>query len=218
VVVADSNSLTWSTGLTISQWVKATHTTVNNGYILNKNPVGSGFLGVNLFTGTTAGAWYIPRGGAYSTLAFTHNIVAGQWTHFVFTYDSGAGAKIYMNNALIASDATFTGSLDTATGPLYISNYQGGAGGYPFDGSIDDVRIYNRALSAHEVSNLYNSSGEALGILNRAHRDTLTSGLVGYWSFDGPTMTTANSSDSSSPGTLTGGQLNHRSPWPGIKV
>src|SRR5208282_4191380 len=52
-------------------------------------------------------------------------------------------------------------------------------------GSIDDVRIYNRALSAQEVALLY-----ALGQVKVAdiNKTSLTSGLVGYWSFDGGTL------------------------------
>jgi hypothetical protein len=69
-------------------------------------------------------------------------------------------------------------------------------------------RIYNRALSALEVSNLYSSSGEALGIVNRAHLDTLTNGLAGYWSFDGSQMsgnTATDGSGNGNSGTLTNG-------------
>ncbi len=54
-----------------------------------------------------------------------------------------------------------------------------------FNGKIDDVRIYNRALSPTEVKQLYN-----LGTANAAHSNTvaLSNGLVGYWTFDGPAM------------------------------
>jgi hypothetical protein len=123
------------------------------------------------------------------------------WTYLALSYD-GTNVRLYADGVL---QSTLAKSI-TLAGDQYIMSTWGGS--EAAKGVVDDVRIYNRALSAQEVSNLYNSSGEALGILNRAHRDTLTSGLVGYWSFDGPTMTTATSSDSSGQGnhgTLTNG-------------
>ncbi|HVV14834.1 MAG TPA: LamG-like jellyroll fold domain-containing protein, partial [Candidatus Paceibacterota bacterium] len=57
-------------------------------------------------------------------------------------------------------------------------------------GSLDDVRVYNRVLSATEVRQLYQlgggkaSSGAAL-----QNGTTLASGLVGYWSFNGADVT-----------------------------
>ena len=50
-----------------------------------------------------------------------------------------------------------------------------------FNGTIDDARIYNRALSATEVQQLYK-----LGTANAAHSNVgISDGLVGYWTFDG---------------------------------
>jgi len=72
---------------------------------------------------------------------------------------------------------------------------------------IDDVRIYNRALSAAEVAQLY-----TLGTANVAHSASgpnapLSNGLVGYWTLDGSatnwrTNTTADLSGNSNTGTL----------------
>jgi hypothetical protein len=73
-----------------------------------------------------------------------------------------------------------------------------------FNGAIDDVRIYSRALSASEVQALYH-----LGAANVAHSNTtaLSSGLVGYWTFDGGTThwNTGNVDDVSGHGNT--GQL-----------
>ncbi len=139
-----------------------------------------------------------------STQPSSASISVGVWSHVSCVWN-GTNKTWYINGA---QDSTSAATYNRDVSPAAYIGRSTTASNYPFYGSIDDVRIYNRALSAQEVSNLYNSSGEALGILNRAHRDTLTSGLVGYWSFDGPTMTTATSSDSSGQGnhgTLTGG-------------
>ena len=73
-----------------------------------------------------------------------------------------------------------------------------------FNGSIDDVRVYNRALSVQEIQQLY-----AQGAANIDHSNTvaLSSGLVGYWTFDGSqtNWTTGKTNDSSGKGNS--GQL-----------
>lgn len=57
------------------------------------------------------------------------------------------------------------------------------AGTRSFDGNIDDVRIYNRTLSSSEVRALYQQNKT---LINAPQKDQLTSGLVGYWSFNAP--------------------------------
>src|SRR3989344_985239 len=54
-----------------------------------------------------------------------------------------------------------------------------------FNGLIDDVRIYSRALSAAEIYNLYKSGSQ---VVNKIEPVRLNQGLVGDWSFDGNTL------------------------------
>jgi hypothetical protein len=82
-------------------------------------------------------------------------------------------------------DANWHRIVVTGTAAITGSQIEvGRANGVYFNGSIDDVRIYKRALSASEVQELYN-----IGAANVAHSNTtaLSSGLVGYWNFDGGT-------------------------------
>jgi len=53
-----------------------------------------------------------------------------------------------------------------------------------FDGLIDEIRIYNRALSAEEVEQLYQAGAKRFKP-NTTLKNTLTDGLVGYWTFNG---------------------------------
>jgi hypothetical protein len=78
------------------------------------------------------------------------------------TYD-GTRLRIYVNGAL-ASSTPYTTPLANSATNLRIGS---GAGiGYPWSGPLDDVRIYNRALSATEVKQLYNSSANTVGHSN----------------------------------------------------
>lgn len=76
----------------------------------------------------------------------------GNWTHLVFVHD-GTTDKIFFDGALVASKAV-AGTLNETTKPLGIG-YNPIDGGNYFDGSIDDVQIYNRALTDAEVAALY---------------------------------------------------------------
>ncbi len=68
------------------------------------------------------------------------------WTHLAATYD-GSVLKLYVNGTVVASNTT-TGSLPSQSGPVWI----GKAPSYGvFQGRVDEVRIYDRALSANEV-------------------------------------------------------------------
>ncbi len=151
-------------------------------------------------------AWAIANtspGWAWETTGLT--VPINIWTHIVITYD-GSHVITYKNGG--------SPNSQTATGAVNNTGYQNalriGARGAPgggsafFPGTIDDVRIYNRALSAQEVTDLYK-----LGSANVAHSNTvsLSSGLVGYWTFDGPSLnwrtnTAADSSGNGNTGTL----------------
>ena len=75
-----------------------------------------------------------------------------------------------------------------------------------FDGLIDEVRIYNRALSANEIQTLYNIG--ATTKFNVSPTKYLTDGLVGYWTMDGSnvnwkTGAVTDSSARGNTGTIT---------------
>ncbi|MCK5286116.1 MAG: hypothetical protein KAJ58_02745 [Candidatus Pacebacteria bacterium] len=75
------------------------------------------------------------------------------WYFVSATYDSDGYMKVFVNGE---QDGTTTGPYSSITNPScnqYIGQYDNGS--YEFDGSISDVRIYNRALSAEEIDLLY---------------------------------------------------------------
>lgn len=105
------------------------------------------------------------------TLAGNTTLSANTWYHVAFTYD-GSYARVWLNGIEDGSVAA-SGDLVTANGNNIIGNYNDLIQ-YWFNGSIDDVRIYNRALSGAEVSQLYNWAP----------------GQLGYWKMDEVTANT----------------------------
>ncbi len=145
-------------------------------------------------------------------------VVAGTWYHVTVTYDSSNGdAVMYINGVQVATQTPGTGSLHQPTSPLGIGGANdNGTWTHFFPGVIDDVRIYNRALTAPQAAALY-ANGTAGAVRGNASSKTLTNGttlqnnLVGHWTFDGgdirwtgeTTGTVNDSSGSGSSGTLT---------------
>lgn len=79
-------------------------------------------------------------------------LVIGTWTHIVMVHD-GAKDIIYFNGVKV-NEKNVTGALDKTKHPLGIG-FEPIDGGNNFDGAMDDVQIYNRALSAAEILALY---------------------------------------------------------------
>lgn len=82
----------------------------------------------------------------------------GQWSHIVATWDS-ASVKVFINGIEKGSDTTVTSSYSTLnTKNIFIGNDRN-ISNRTTNGVIDDVRVYNRALSASEVAELYSGGG-----------------------------------------------------------
>ncbi|NHZ84810.1 MAG: T9SS type A sorting domain-containing protein [Planctomycetia bacterium] len=75
---------------------------------------------------------------------------------FVITYN-GSSAKWYENGIIIDS-VIVSDNIPLTTSDIWIGEYSLG-GNYYFDGIIDDIRIYNRALSTSEIDSLYHLGG-----------------------------------------------------------
>ena len=133
---------------TLSAWVN----TVSKGTILTMQ--NDGINGYNL-------------GIVYGGMRFcvyadaTENCVGGgnyplsspTWTYFTAVFD-GSNISIYTNGILLQSRNA--AAPTASTGPLVIGSAQRGGDYSNFTGSIDDIRIYSRALSASEIASFYN--------------------------------------------------------------
>jgi hypothetical protein len=93
-----------------------------------------------------------------SVLGLIKPITSNQWTHMAISFD-GTTMRIYINGAQVA----WRGGLgpivyDSAGAPLTIgSNWAAGASTERFTGLIDEVSLYNRALTPTEVADIYNA-------------------------------------------------------------
>jgi hypothetical protein len=127
------------------------------------------------------------------------SITAGVWQHVVSIYDNGA-MRFYLNGVEYTT-SNLEGS-HSSTGTFTIGANQGG-GNY-YSGLIDDVAIWDEALTAAEITTIYNS-GTQLDVSSDSGNYSSSANLVGYWRFDSGSGTTAvDASGNSQDATITG--------------
>lgn len=140
------------------------------------NPAGSGPTGWLLYQqGNNTWSWW-PYGGLWASAQLTDTadvIVANQWYYIVMSYD-GTVFSLYVNGVL-RSSGTYPGFCQNGNVPaqgagIYNYNYQGGGSGpvnigwrmdndfHGFSGTIDEVAMYNKALTQQQVQNHFASS------------------------------------------------------------
>src|SRR5947209_1203894 len=89
----------------------------------------------------------IIAGGTYAETFGTTILATNTWTHLATTYD-GAALRLFVNGAQVSSVAK-TGNIVTSTNPLQLGGDS--IWGQYFQGLIDEVRVYNVALTAAQV-------------------------------------------------------------------
>jgi hypothetical protein len=148
VVVPDADSLDLTTKLTLEAWVYPTGTMSGWDTILMKEQPSSNLLYVLYANGDAnlpnAWLWLGSEQGIQGTTTLPLNT----WSHLALTYD-GATLRLYVNGQLVQSRSQ-TGSLPSTSGVLSIGNNSI----WPdeaFFGRIDEIRIYNRALTQQEI-------------------------------------------------------------------
>lgn len=152
VVISGTTSLN-ITRMTLEAWVYPLATQSGWRTIMQRE-TDAYFLNANFDGGTRQ-----PAGGATfgtGTLAYVtapSSMALNAWSHVALTYD-GSTLRLYVNGVQVRS-ASRTGNVQTNGNPLRI----GGNVPYGefFNGRLDEIRVYNRALSAAEVQSDMNT-------------------------------------------------------------
>lgn len=137
--------------ISVSAWVKLGTTTVKNKHAVSRHP--GWFMSNNIVAGTlrfavTTASEVTKDFGTLSDLGVS------SWHHCVGVYD---GAMIYTYlDGVLKDSGTQSGNM-SLTGSTRIGNYWNGEASsvFTWNGLIDDVVIYSRALSVDEVRRLY---------------------------------------------------------------
>lgn len=151
VTVGDSDTLDLTNGVTLSAWVYPTSWANDWKTLIMKER--SGGLVYTLNANSDAGQpnSTLRIGSSDRQLSAGSHLPTNTWTHLAATYD-GARQRLYVNGVQVGSRAQI-GTLDVSANPLRIGGNSVWTGQF-FQGIIDEVRIYNRALSQAEIESV----------------------------------------------------------------
>lgn len=177
---------------TIEAWIKTSQTT-GQGVIVDQ---GLTQTGQRFTLNVLSGALRIEiQGGGLNG----GNVADGNWHHVAVTYNNADATpyRLYIDGVLSAS-GTIAATLNTADSKLVIGQKVDLSS--PFNGSIDEVRVWNRALSSTEIASKY-----------LCELGTGETGLVAYYKFNeavpngnnGGFVTVRDASGSNNPGLLS---------------
>ncbi len=195
VNLGDINAVDALTAATFCAWVK--HRTItSDDYILSKRSGAGGFELYRDEESYVANDVYqffvmdnVASGFDFAEVeSAASSTPLGRWVHVCGTFlaNNATGLRLYVDASMTATspqDTTYVDNIDATNQTVRI----GGLSSF-FDGQIDDVRIYNRALSATEVERLYELGATTHINTTIDTNDDLENGLVGHWTFDGPKM------------------------------
>jgi hypothetical protein len=148
-----------SNELTISLWAKADFITSNCLFILNPDNQSDRCVGCAQYINGSGTAMIWDYGDLQAGGRTTVTSIApdANWHHYVYVISQSANVKqMYLDGSLV-SNASYSLSCINKNLPFYIGGgfSNGGNTSIMWNGKIDDVYMYNRALNTAEVSTLY---------------------------------------------------------------
>lgn len=174
--------------ITISYWQYQRSNTAQMATVSLEGPTGYTFTIVPIVLGGNYYIWTNSIDASFIVTPAQHPPL-NQWVHVAINYD-GTKINYYKDGVFQASYVTSVNTGDLTVN--YIGRRVRVATG-DYNGIIDDVRIYNRALSADEIMRLYEEGGNRM-VVNANQNNIMSGGLVGMWSFNGPDMDWSQSS------------------------
>ena len=201
---------------TLSLWFRRTGTVTGFGGTLigTNNIFVNGYdntFSINLKSGTDLTfESYNNRSGSYTNAVAADIINTNIWYHLAlvltFTDSSTSSGQFYLNgntvgSAIALSGRTLAGMNEGFVVGMYPFNFGAGTYNYPFPGQVDEVSVFNSALSSSNITSIYNS-----GVPN----DISSLSPVGWWRMGdgteaGSGTTVYDMSSNSNNGTLTNG-------------
>ena len=200
--IGNPASLNISGPITVDAWVKPN---LVNAYqaiysqMSTANNLGEVQLRIN---GDTGGFDWFRRNaqGSVSTEGVTTSIgaVAGGWQHVAAAYD-GSAYYIYINGVLVNNPCSYCFEYVALQGPDTKIGSGDSGDNMPFNGLMDEVQVFNRALSASEIQAISNAGSAGVCPQARFARPTLMGVSVGN-----TTGTTSPPCSKTSPCSETG--------------
>ncbi len=141
------------TNLTIEAWVNAPGASQGSPILQKRSSANVGGYTLEYF-GNQSLQFCVRISGIYQCVAGVNIITNNVWTHVAGTYD-GTAVRLIINGGQFNLSQPATGSVDAVSDPIVIGrNVVNNAA---FQGSIDEIGVYNRALSISEIQSISNA-------------------------------------------------------------
>jgi hypothetical protein len=167
--IADNNNLSFTNGtndlpFSVSFWFKMTSLTV--GFFVSKSS--SGFA-------TNVGEWNVYYNSGNMVVLFSNKTtgylannfaftpVIGTWYHAVMTYSGNSlnsGIKLYVDSIskpFVSINSGVYTSMQNTSSNMIFGQEKAGGGSFKLNGELDEISIYNVAITQTEIDLLYNS-------------------------------------------------------------
>jgi prepilin-type N-terminal cleavage/methylation domain-containing protein len=133
--------------LAVSVWIKPGRLAGQYQGIVS-NRLNAGTYNWILYQHTTDGSVQLHGSAQYKS---TYIPVLNTWTHIVAVVDSAGTYKLYANGALVQTVSGY--AYGAASGSIQIASTW--PGGEPFQGSLDEIRVFGKGLTAMEIKEIY---------------------------------------------------------------
>jgi hypothetical protein len=148
---------------------------------------------------------HFDRQGLQTLSNFPYSEYYNKWTNIVCVMENSSG-KLYVNGDFISTTTLnfpiTASSLPLIFGTFYDNTTQQPNPAYSTKGYLDDISIYNRALTQQEITGLYQGANTTANC--PTFPTSLAQGLVGYWPFCGNAL---DESGNNNHGTVNGATL-----------
>ncbi len=166
----DITELNSASAFSVSQWVNVTNI-LSSDRIFHKAIDGNNDISIAPYYQSGPRIYFEVGNGSnsYGYFALSGEVSNSEWANITVVFDGSGStnedrAKLYING--VQKTMTYTGTIPATTANLSANNLYLGSGNSTeyFTGNLDDVRIYNRALTSEEVAKLYQYAPESVNI------------------------------------------------------
>jgi len=134
----------------------------------------------------------------------TATVSINEWSHIAVSKDA-AEVKLYHNGVEVHSVADGNATTGNKTEELLIGAQNKSSAAVLFKGRIDEVALWNAALSEKDIKGIYNNGMPNNLLLPGVYATDRTSNLKGWWRFEeGSGTSVADSSGNGNTGTISG--------------
>jgi hypothetical protein len=192
ITMGDVNAVDSLTAITVAAWVKVGSDATER-HIVDKSlcdgATNGGPFELYMVSHKAVFAMY-PVSGTPANFVNTSQSVSAiddNQSHFLVGRYDGSNIELWIDGVRDPGYQAYSSlTMSNTTNELQIGGDCSGVGignGYEWPGLIDEVRVYTRAITPAEIKQLYNMGTVKL---NSSQGTRATSGLIGYWSFNGP--------------------------------